>query len=662
VASTGVWFCPMTLADESKTLLDVVVEKRAGGHHREGQVDMLGAVSNAIDEQRHLMVEAGTGTGKSFAYLIPAVASGEKVVISTATKSLQDQLGDRDLPFIAEALKGKGVRFKSVVIKGRSSYLCHSRLKEQLSEAGWSDQTDLFASDELTGEVHKVKAWSEETETGDRDALPFEVQDWADYSVSGMECPGRVICPEGDICFAFKAHDRAEDADVIVVNHHLYGMHLSADSSILPEHRVVVFDEAHRLEDTMASALGAELAGWRMWQLTRAATALRAILPTTRATSFQRRLAAATRRFEEDLKDTPQGRFRNASELNVAESLVELVELVTAISTEVRDAKVSNPAFLGAKARIIRLIGHLLGDLGMISDLDDGVVGWVEGGLQPALKAAPVDVGDLLQKALLNNVTTIGTSATLSLGGSLDPVASRLGLGRDGHTYDAKRVRSPFDFDRQSLFYVAADLPKPSHDDWPAAVNDTIAKLVSASGGRALLLATSHRMLREMAEALRDREFTLLVQGEMPKQALVKEFEEDETSVLVATMGFWEGLDVPGRSLQLVVIDKLPFPRPNDPLWQARREAAEASRQNPFMTVDLPRAAMLLAQGAGRLIRTVDDLGVVALLDPRLVTARYGTAIRDTLPPMPVTSDLAEAASFLRRAANEAGQAAPSNS
>jgi ATP-dependent DNA helicase DinG len=647
----------MSLAADSKKLLDVVVAAKDGGHRRDGQVEMLTAVSDAIDERRHLMVEAGTGTGKSFGYLIPAIASGEKVVISTATKSLQDQLGDRDLPFIRDALAPTGRSFKSVVIKGRSSYLCQSLLKERLAEAGHSDQSDLFAvEEEPSTEVELVTAWAEETDVGDRDSLPFEVKDWADYSVSGMECPGRVACPEGDICFAFKAHDRAEDADVIVVNHHLYGTHLAAESSILPEHRFVVFDEAHRLEDTMASTLGAELAGWRMWQLTKAATALRAILPASKASNFQRRLAIATRAFEDDLKDTRAGRFHNASELNVAESLVELINLTTAIGAAVRDAKVTNPAFLGAKARITRLIGHLLADLGVISSLDDDVVGWVEGGFTPAIKAAPIDVGFQLQKMLLGDVTMIGTSATLSLGGSLDPVASRLGLGGSEFPFDARRVESPFDFSRQSLFYVAADLPRPNADEWPAAVNGQISQLLQASGGRALLLATSYRMLNAMADGLRDEPFTLLVQGEMPKQALVQAFEDDETSVLVATMGFWEGLDIPGRSLQLVVIDKLPFPRPNDPLWEARREAAKDRRQNAFMTVDLPRAAMLLAQGAGRLIRSVEDVGVVALMDPRLVTARYGSQFRATLPPMPVTSDIQEAVGFLRRATRSASE------
>lgn len=642
----------MSLAADSAKLLNVVVAAKEGGHRRDGQVEMLTAVSDAIEERRHLMVEAGTGTGKSFGYLIPAVASGEKVVISTATKSLQDQLGDRDLPFIAAALKETGLNFKSVVIKGRSSYLCQSLLKERLAETGHSGQPDLFAVEqEPETEVELVQAWAEATDVGDRDSLPFEVKDWADYSVSGMECPGRVACPEGDICFAFKAHDRAEDADVIVVNHHLYGTHLAAESSLLPEHRFVVFDEAHRLEDTMASTLGAELAGWRMWQLTKAATALRALLPASKASNFQRRLAIATRAFEDDLNDTAQGRFHNASELKVAESLVDLVNLTTAIGSAVRDAKVTNPAFQGAKARITRLIGHLVGDLGMISSLDDEVVGWVEGGPMPAIKAAPIDVGLQLQRMLLGEVTMIGTSATLSLGGSLDPIANRLGLGGKDFPFDARRVDSPFDFSTQSLFYVAADLPRPNADEWPAAVNGQIGQLLKASGGRALLLATSHRMLKAMADALRDEPFTLLVQGEMPKQALVQAFEDDETSVLVATMGFWEGLDIPGRSLQLVVIDKLPFPRPNDPLWEARREAATDRRQNAFMTVDLPRAAMLLAQGAGRLIRSVEDVGVVALMDPRLVTARYGSQVRSTLPPMPMTSDIQEAVGFLKRAA-----------
>ncbi len=638
----------MSLADRSEPLLERVVAAREGGHHRAGQVEMSRAVADAIEQGRHLVVEAGTGTGKSFAYLVPAVACGSRVVVSTATKSLQDQLGERDLPFIAEAL-GDELSVATAVVKGRGSYLCLSRLEEHLEEAGWRRQEGLFGqSVDVPDELRALVEWAAETDSGDRDAMPFEVEDWSEYSVAGMECPGREACPQGQECFAMAALDRAAEADVVVVNHHLYGAYLASEKTILPEHAVVIFDEAHRLEDTMASALGVELAGWRVWQLVRSARSLPLVVGTAAATRLVRSLSGAATALDKALGQARPGRFHDPAELEAADALTRLLSVVDDLVATVRAASPATPAGQGAKARLLRLSGHMLGDLDFVATMSEGLVGWVEGGARPALKVAPVDVAGLLRHHLLGDVTVIATSATLSVGGDLGPTARALGLGPDDHS--RLFVQSPFDYRTQACLYAAASLPDPRSDEWAEAALDEAADLLEISGGRGLMLTTSHRMLGRAAERLVGvGSFRLLVQGELPKQALVREFEEDETSVLVATMGFWEGLDVPGRSLQVVIIDKLPFPRPDDPLWQARREVAEAEGLSSFAAVDLPRAAVLLAQGSGRLIRSVDDRGLVAVLDPRLARARYGSALIQALPDMARTADPAVAREFLTR-------------
>ncbi len=609
---------------------------------------MTRAVADAIEGSRHLVVEAGTGTGKSFAYLVPAVASGRRVVVSTATKSLQDQLGERDLPFIADAL-AEVLSVTTTVVKGRGSYLCLSRLEEHLEEAGWTRQEGLFGGGvELPDELRQVVEWAAETESGDRDAMPFEVEDWSEYSVAGMECPGREACPQGNECFAMAALDRAERSDVVVVNHHLYGAYLASEKTILPEHGVVVFDEAHRLEDTMASALGVELAGWRVWQLVRSARSLPLVVGSASSARLVRSLTGAATALEKALAETRPGRFSDPGELAIADSLERLLGVVDDLVASLRSATPTTPAGVGAKARLLRLSAHMLGDLDYVATMEAGLVGWVEGGARPALKVAPVDVAELLRLHLLDEVTMVATSATLSVGGDLGPTARALGLRAGDHT--RLFVQSPFDYRSQACLYAAASLPDPRSDDWADAALDEAADLLSISGGRGLLLTTSHRMLNRAAERLAGTTaYRLLVQGEVPKQALVRQFEDDETSVLVATMGFWEGLDIPGRSLQVVIIDKLPFPRPDDPLWQARREVAEAEGLSAFGAVDLPRAAVLLAQGSGRLIRSVDDRGLVAVLDPRLAKSRYGSALIQALPDMARTADPEVAREFLRR-------------
>ena len=643
---------PERLSERALLALEHVVASKPGGRRRSGQVEMVAAISAAMDDGVHVLCEAGPGTGKSFGYLIPALCSGQKVVVSTATKSLQDQLSNRDLPFLAEVLGEIGIRFTWATVKGRRNYLCRSRLAERLEAEGGSAQQGLFENEALPETIRLLSEWADLNATGDRDDLPEHVPDdlWSEVSVAGIECPGRDGCPQGDNCFAMSALDRAQEADVVVVNHHLYGADLMMGGTVLPDHDLAVFDEAHRLEDTMATALGIDMTEGRFWHFQRSASAY---LGGAASRTLLNDLTRRVREVDDALKQAPLGRVTEPASTPVGATFSAAAAILGEVVKAIRDTQPSTPGSLGARARALRLGGHLAGDIAAAMSPPEGHVAWIEGeGNRPSFRLAPVEVGPLLAQHLLSVRPVVLTSATLSVGGSLGPVARRLGFEDDASPplgYRSAQVGSPFDYDRQARIYVAARLPEPRSPDYQAAALDETERLVDASGGRALVLTTSYRMLEALAERLKAAmPFTVLVQGELPKRRLVEQFEQDETSVLVATMGFWEGLDIPGRSLELVVIDKLPFPRPDDPLWAARREVAEQAGLSAFTAIDLPRAAILLAQGAGRLIRTTEDRGLVAVLDSRLMKRRYGRQILRSLPPMPRTTSPEAALGFLR--------------
>jgi ATP-dependent DNA helicase DinG len=643
---------PDLLSERALLALEHVVATKPGGRRRLGQVEMVEAIAEAIEDGMHLLCEAGPGTGKSFGYLIPALCSGRRVVVSTATKSLQDQLSTRDLPFLAEVLAQIGVDFSWVTVKGRKNYLCRSRLAERLEAEGGSSQQGLFEEEVLPETIRLLSEWADLNSTGDRDDLPEHVPDelWSEVSVAGIECPGRDGCPQGDSCFAMAALDKAQEADVVIVNHHLYGADLMMGGSVLPEHDLVVFDEAHRLEDTMAAAFGIDMTEGRFWQFQRSATAY---LGGAAGRDLLNDLTRRVREVDDALQRTPLGRVAEPASSPIGSTFSTAAAAVGEVLKAIRDTQPTTPGSLGARARALRLGGHLAGDIAMAMSPPAGHVAWVEGeGSRPTFRLAPVEVGPLLAQHLLSVRPVVLTSATLSVGGSMQLVAGRLGFEKDADPplgYRSAQVGSPFDYDVQARVYVAARLPEPRSPDYQSAALDETERLVEASGGRALVLTTSFRMLEALADRLTEAlPFVVLVQGKLPKRRLVEQFEQDETSVLVATMGFWEGLDIPGRSLELVVIDKLPFPRPDDPLWAARREVAEAAGLSAFSTIDLPRAAILLAQGAGRLIRTTEDRGLVALLDSRLMKRRYGHHILRSLPPMPRITSPEAALTFLR--------------
>ncbi len=627
------------LASEVAAALDRVVDALPGGRVRPGQQQMAEAVAAAIKDRRHLIVQAPTGVGKSFAYLVPALLSGSRVVVATATKALQDQLATKDLPLVAAQL---GTRVTFAVLKGRSNYLCRQRA---LEVAGGGDQLDLSVAAEAPGldggqlgplgrEVRRLLEWAVTAESGDRADLSFEPRprSWSTVSVSAMECPGASRCPSGDVCFAEAARDRASMADVVVVNTHLYTTHLASGGAILPPHDVVIFDEAHELEDVASTSLGLELGAGRFTALARNARPLvtdAAVIEAVDDAGVRLATVADVHRGERLGHPLPDDVERVA---NLAR------ERIASLSRALR----ASDGDVARKARAQQAAGHLSGDLDVVLALPATHVAWTEGPAHvTVLKVAPVEVGPLLNSLLWqaeDAPTAVLTSATIPLG-----LATRIGLPEDSYT--ELSVASPFDFGAQALLYCAAHLPDPRSPAYEPAMHTELEALIRAAGGRTMALFTSWRAMERAAEALREAlPWPVLTQADLPKPALVEAFRRDEHSCLFATMGFWQGVDIPGPALSLVTIDRIPFPRPDEPLLQARRDRLGRAA---FAQVDLPRAATLLAQGVGRLIRSSDDRGVVAVLDPRLTSARYNWDLVRALPPMRRTRHRRDVEEFL---------------
>jgi ATP-dependent DNA helicase DinG len=620
------------LAASTRKALDGITASLPAGEHRDGQIDMAEAVARAVVDGRHLVVQAGTGTGKTFAYLVPVILSGRKVVVATATKALQDQLAGKDLPFLADQLD---VPFSFAVLKGRSNYVCLQRIRE----LGAGDQLALDVGPRPPAEeIAAISRWAESSATGDRTELEREPSHraWAAVSVGPRECPGAGKCPKGDVCFAEKARRAAADADVVVVNTHLYGMHLATGGAVLPDHGLVVIDEAHQLEDTVAATAGVEMTAGRFTALARS---LGAIVDDESLVSGIDDLG---RLWREALVEERGRRLRGRLDGEPARVLELARARLDPAMAALRQVPDDGPGDVGArKIRALQAATSLIEDLDAVREVRPDEVSWVEGTEEhPVLRVAPIDVGEILAESLWGAATGVLTSATLPAA-----LPERVGLPDGG--FERLDVGSPFDYQSQALLYCAAHLPDPRSATFDEAVHDELAALIDAAGGRTLGLFTSYRALKAAVEALRPRlDVEVLAQDDLPKPALVARFSEEPETCLFATMGFWQGVDVPGDTLTLVTIDRLPFPRPDDPLLQARRERARAEA---FRLVDLPRATTLLAQGAGRLIRTATDRGVVAVLDPRLATStRYRWDVVNALPPMRRTRDRAEVEAFLR--------------
>ena len=626
----------MSFADLTAEALEAVTSSLpAGGERREGQVDMARAVADAIETDSHAVVQAGTGTGKSLAYLVPAVLSDRPTVIATATKALQDQLAGKDLPFLADHLD---VPFRFAVLKGRSNYLCLQRLDEL--EADDRLDLDLDDTERDSGSIDsdtldELRAFATTSTTGDRSELEtIDDRTWRLVSVGRDECPGANRCPRGDDCLAEKARHRAAEADILVVNLHLYALAITVDA-VLPEHDLVMIDEAHQLEDIVAEAAGRQISPARVQAAARnTASVLVDMEPSQRAEESATSLHVA-------LEPLIGERLLDGPDAEVGKALDDVRAATERLLDALRAVPESAPADTRTKALRARQVAT-----GLIDDIDavrwptDSEVMWVDGpASNPGLRSTPIAVDSLLSENLWAKRAGVLTSATLPT-----KATSRLGLPDDTATLD---VGSPFDYQNNALLYCPTHLPDPRNEGFRSAQHAEIETLMAAAGGRTLALFTSFSAMREAVERLEGRlPWKILMQGDGAKNALLRDFVEDEETSLFATMSFWQGVDAPGRTCSLVIIDRIPFPRPNEPVLQARRDRAGKAA---FGTIDLPRAATLLAQGAGRLIRNSTDRGVVAVLDPRLATARsYRWELINALPPMTRTKDRDDVTRFLQ--------------
>jgi len=651
-------------ADQRQTdaLLAAAIGAVPGGMDRPGQRTMAHAVTEAVHTGEHLLIQAGTGTGKSLAYLVPALATGKRVVVTTATLALQAQLVNSDLPRLVEAAEPVLGRTPSyALLKGRHHYACLARL-----EPGAADEDDgLFETDtqwlgaagKLTQQITRVREWAEETDTGDRADLDPGVDDraWRQVSMPARECVGAARCPFGDDCFAEAARAKARQADIVVTNHSLLAVDLLSGRHIVPEHALLVVDEAHELTDRVTSAAQAELTAD---VISRAGRRLRSFVDD----KLRDDVESSADLLERMLDAMRPGRLERLPEpLYDALFLVDssaraaLDALGGDVGPEEADAVKRNQAKQGLTG-LVDTVERLL-------EQSSHDVAWVarDDRRPPALHVAPLSVSAALGSGLFRDRVVVAASATLALGGRFDTVARSLGLdveyGRTPDTNDVRPVEppraedgedekepppvwraldvgSPFDYPKQGILYVASRLPKPGMSGLSEAAQRELVELVTAAGGRTLGLFSSRKAATTAAETLRAAtDLPVLLQGDDSIHLLVRRFREEPQTCLLGVASLWQGVDVPGDSCQLVVIDRLPFPRPDEPLTAARSKAVDDAGGSGFMAVSVPAAAIRLAQGAGRLIRAAGDRGVVAVLDPRLHNARYGEFIRRTLPP-----------------------------
>ncbi|MEE1621977.1 ATP-dependent DNA helicase [Zafaria sp. J156] len=669
----------MAELEEVVALLDTAVAKM-GGQSRPGQHEMVRHVVESLDEGRHLLVQAGTGTGKSLAYLVPAIAhaleSEHPVVVSTATLALQSQIVGRDVPRLLENLAGQLPRPVDVALaKGRGNYVCRYKLG-----GGYPDEDEgaLFSLGEdgsarpatgqgptsaLGQEVVRLREWAEDTETGDRDDLVPGVSDraWRQVSVTAMDCIGAQKCPMAEECFSELARKRAAEADIVITNHAMLAVSAFEGLAVLPEFETVIIDEAHELQDRVTSSVTRQLSAGLVGA---AASAARkhchvVVEPLNRASEALQR----------SLEGIPSGLMP----LGLNDEQAAAVDLVReAARVALSDSKPQQgEAVDGGKQQARSQLLYLLEICERMASAQDArEVLWAsrQGGFVPGqgyvqpdesspatLNIAPLGVGGRLREGLFDGRTVVLTSATLAVGSAFEPVAGSLGLlGEGAPSWTGIDVGSPFDYPKQGVLYVARHLPRPSRSLAPELL-DELEDLIRASGGGALALFSSRRAAEEAAEALRPRlDQEILCQGESGMASLVRRFAEEEDTCLFGTMTLWQGVDVPGPSCRLVVIDRIPFPRPDDPLSTARSRDVARRGGNGFMAVSASHAAVRLAQGAGRLIRSTGDRGVVAMLDPRLATERYGAFLRASLPPMWATTEKDTVLGALRRLAPDA--------
>ncbi|MFE0377251.1 ATP-dependent DNA helicase [Streptomyces inhibens] len=619
-----------------------------GGTERPGQVAMAEAVAGAVDDASHLLVQAGTGTGKSLGYLVPALAHGERVVVATATLALQRQLVERDLPRTVDALHPLlRRRPEFAMLKGRSNYLCLHRLNEGVPQDEEDGLFDVFEQATPTSKLGKdllrLREWADETETGDRDDLTPGVSDraWGQVSVASRECLGASKCAYGAECFAEAARERAKLADVVVTNHALLAIDAIEGAPVLPQHEVLIIDEAHELVSRVTGVATGELTPGQVNRAVRRA----AKLVNEKAAD---QLQTASETFERLMELALPGRLEEIPE-DLGYCLMALRDAArTVISAlgSTRDKSVQDEDAVRKQALASLETVHAVAE--RIANGSEYDVVWYErhDRFGASLRVAPLSVSGLLREKLFDDRSVVLTSATLKLGGDFNGVAASMGLapegteGEDIPVWKGLDVGSPFDYSKQGILYVAKHLAQPGREGSRTDMLDELAELIEAAGGRTLGLFSSMRAAQAAAEALRGRlDVPILLQGEETLGELIRTFASDARTCLFGTLSLWQGVDVPGVNCQLVVMDRVPFPRPDDPLMSARQKAVEEAGGNGFMAVAATHAALLMAQGAGRLVRATGDRGVVAVLDPRVERARYGSFLRKSMPDFWYTTD-----------------------
>lgn len=660
-----------------RSALDAAVTA-IGGSPRDGQIEMAEAVANALSDRHHLLVQAGTGTGKSLAYLVPALVHGKKVLVATATLALQRQLVERDLPKIKAALDKELKRDISFAIyKGVGNYICLQKMNNAPNDP---EAQAVLEVSSLEGDAKRLRAWAQSAgASGDRDDAPdVDRRVWSANSVSGRECMGADECPSGSKCFAALAKAKAQTADIVVTNHTLLAIEIVDSHPILPERDAIVLDEAHEFMDRTTQAVTEEITAARV---SRAANMARKHMPGKAGDALfkaSEKFAKALGEYADDLKADPTraGRLDKLPSTLEAplRAVKEGVAAVTALISA--DAQIIDPNSMAERARVKGALNEISQTASKLLKPGHTHVLWFEP-TYSTLYLAPLAVSDVLRGNLLTQTPVIATSATLTVGKSFDAIAKNIGFvigskneaedevdedednlkkkgGMDPANLQILDVGSPFDFANQGMLYLPKDIPEPGRDGPSKEALTELGELIQAAGGRTLALFSSWRGVEAADEHLRD----VLAELKLPiitqrrgdsVGPLVDKFAKDEKSILLGTISLWQGIDVPGPACTLVAIDRIPFPRPDEPVLSARAAEADAAGGSGFMQISLPRAALLLAQGTGRLIRSLDDRGVVAILDSRIVNKRYGSILLNSMPPFWRTSDGAVIKEALRR-------------
>jgi ATP-dependent DNA helicase DinG len=658
-------------------LLTAVIKLKAGGETRTQQVEAVTKINEAIENSSNLVIEAPTGAGKTISYMIPVLFNETRAVISTATKTLSEQIVNIDVPFLKKALKQvmPALPVNVALLKGRDNYFClakaedNSRLSSQASTL-FGDDTfadkggkgsgkggSAVQAKRIAGEIKNVTDWANTTKTGDRsEAPPVSDQVWKQFSSNTAECPGKQVCPFGEQCFAEFAREKARKANVVITNHAVVAHDLIGEESIvLGDRDLFVFDEMHDLDNYLSSAWGTKLTSFMLKDAYRSFNQLKDL--DSKITEEFEQLG---KKFNGVCETVPEGNIEGKPEvLSVFVSrLYGLCGRAVKVATVIAKDDSENAGQRKVASVVVRKASALMHSCELILDDSPNTVRWVT--LEEdknAVNAAPLRVGPKLQDALeLREANMVGTSATIRVNGDFDIPVHNLALKNSSSEFETVALDTPFDYKKQAMMYIPAanSFPAPVGSDrveHTAAVQQEMIDLVGAMGGRALCLFTTTYAAKEAGKVLRKKypKLNVLIQDDAPAPQLIELFKKDETSVLVATMGMWHGLDVPGPSCSLVIIDKIPFKPMNDPLSVARQKWANESGRNGFMDVYVADATTPLTQGAGRLIRAMDDKGVVAILDTRLTTKPYGRAMLKSLPPMLIFQDKEKIVAALKR-------------